>query len=65
MRATYGDQCVDVSTVKTLGNVVKEVKSEVRKWFQKQNTNFFKGGFQKLVQSRQKCIEMPGDFVEK
>jgi len=28
----------------------EEVKSAVRKWFQKQNTNFFKGGFQKLVQ---------------
>ena len=28
----------------------EEVKSAVRKWFQKQNTNFFKGEFQKLVQ---------------
>jgi len=27
----------------------EEVKSAARKWFQKQNTNFFKDGFQKLV----------------
>jgi len=26
---------------KTLGEAVEEVKSAVRKWFQKQNTNFF------------------------
>jgi len=43
----------------------KEVKSAVRKWFQKQNTNFFKDGFQKLVQHWWKCIEVHGDFVEK
>jgi len=51
MQAIYGDQCVDVSTVKTLGKAAEEVKLEVRKWFEKQNTNFFKDGFQKLVQS--------------
>jgi len=43
----------------------EEVNSAVRKWFQKQNTNFFKDGFQKLVQRWRKCIEVPGDFVEK
>ena len=43
----------------------EEVKSAVRKWFQKQNTNFFKDGFQKLVWQWQKCIEVHGDFVEK
>ena len=43
----------------------EEIKSAVRKWFQKQNTNFFKDGFQKLVQRWRKCIEVPGDFVEK
>jgi hypothetical protein len=40
----------------------------VQRWrigFQKQNTNFFKGGFQKLVQRWRKCIEVRGDFVEK
>jgi len=35
----------------------------VRKWFQKQNINFFKDGFQKLVQPWRKCIEVRGDFV--
>ena len=44
---------------------VEEVKSAVRKWFQKQNTNFFKDRFQKLVQCWQKCIKVRGDFVEK
>ena len=42
-----------------------EVKSAERKWFQKQNTNFFKDGFQKLVQRWQNFIEVYGDFVEK
>ena len=41
-----------------------EVKSAVRKWFQKQNTIFFKDGFQKLVQLWRKCGEVRGDFVE-
>ena len=34
------------------------MKSAVKKWFQKQNTNFFKDGFQKLVQGWRKCIEV-------
>jgi len=42
-----------------------KVKPAVRKWFQKQNTNFFKDGFQKLAQRWRKLIEMCGDFVEK
>jgi len=42
-----------------------KVKCAVRKWFQKQNTNFLKGGFQNLVQRWRKCIEARGDFVEK
>jgi len=50
---------------KALGYVVEEVKSAVRKWFQNKNTNFFKDGFQKLVQRWWKCIEVRGDFVEK
>jgi len=36
MQAVYGDQCIDVNTVKTLG----KAKSAVRKWFQNQNTIF-------------------------
>ena len=43
----------------------EEVKSALRKWFQKQSTDFFKDGFQKLVQRWWKCIEVRGDFVEK
>jgi len=39
-------------------NCDEEVKSAVRKWFQKQNTNFFKDGFKKPVQRWQKCIEV-------
>ena len=61
MQAVYGDQCVDVSTV----------RSWVRRFkvgelgFQKQNTNFFKDGFQKLEQRWRQCIEVRDDFVEK
>ena len=43
----------------------EEVKSAVRKWFQKQNTNLFKDGFQELVQRWRGCIEVRDDFVEK
>ena len=49
----------------TLGKAVEAMKSAVKKWFQKQNTYFFKHGFQKLVQRWRKCIEVCGDFVEK
>jgi len=31
----------------------------------KQNTNFFKDGFQKLGQRWRKCIEVRGDFGKK
>jgi len=41
-----------------------KVKYAVRKWFQKQNTNFLKDGFQKLVRRWRKCIEVRGDFVQ-
>ena len=50
---------------KTLGKAVEEVKSAVRKWFQKQNTYFLKDGFQKPVQRWRKCTEVGGDLVEK
>jgi len=45
MQAIYGDQCVDGSTIKTLGKAVEEVKSEVRKWFQKQTPIFVRTDF--------------------
>jgi hypothetical protein len=38
--------------------VLGKVKCAVRKWFQKQNTNIFKDGFQKPVQRWRKCIEV-------
>ena len=41
------------------------MKSAVRELFQKLNTNFFKDGFQKVVQRWRKCIEVRGDFVQK
>ena len=50
---------------KTLSKAVEDVKSSLRKRFQKQNTNLFKDVFQKLVQRWRKCIEVRGDFVEK
>ena len=43
----------------------EEVKSAVRKWFQKQNTNFKDTFKKKLVQLWRKCIEVRSDFVEK
>jgi len=42
-----------------------KVKSAVRKWFQKQNANFFKDEFRILVHRWRKCIEVGGDFIEK
>ena len=38
--------------------VLGKVKSAVRKWFQKQNTNFFKDEFQNLEQRWRNCIEI-------
>jgi hypothetical protein len=61
MQAVYGDQCVDVSTVRCWVWGFKDGELGV----QKQNTNFFKDGFQKLVQRWRNCIEVSGDFVEK
>jgi len=57
IQAIYGDQCVDVSTVR---HWVKQFKDgEVG---QAENT---KDRFQKLVQRWRKCIEVHDDFVEK
>ena len=39
MQTVYGDQCVDVRTVRRWVRRLKR-KSAVRKWFQKQNTDF-------------------------
>ena len=61
MQAVYGDQCVDVSTVR------RWVRWSLQ-WgygFNNKTTIFFKDGFQKLVQRWRKCIELRVDFVEK
>jgi len=63
MQAVYGDQCVDVSTVR-LGKAVQRWRIGASR-FQKQNTNFFKDGFQNLVQHWWQCTEVRGDFAEK
>ena len=39
-------------------NTLGKVKCAVRKLFQKQNTKFFKDGFQKLAQPWRQCIEV-------
>jgi len=61
MQAVYGDQCVDVSTVRCW---VRRFKDGVlgQADLSAQNT---KDRFQKLVLRWQKCIEVRGDFVEK
>ena len=61
MQAIYGDQCVDVSTVRRW---VRRFKDEEmgQADLSLQNT---KDRFQKLVQRWWKCIEERGDFVEK
>ena len=46
MQAVYGDQCVDVSRVRSWVRLFKDEELG----FQKQNTNFFKDGFKKLEQ---------------
>jgi len=38
--------------------MVGKVKCAVRKWFQKQNDNYFKDGFRKLAQRWPKRIEV-------
>ena len=61
MQAVYGDQCVDVCTVRRWVRRFKDGEMGQAD-FEWQNT---KDGFQKLVQRWQKCIEVRGEFVEK
>ena len=61
MQAVYGDQCVDVSTVRRWVRRFKDREHGQADL----SDNFFKDGFQKLVQRWRECIEVPGDFVEK
>jgi len=63
MQAVYGDQCVDVSTVRRW---VRRFKMENwGKQISKTKNQFFKDGFKKLVQRWWKCTKIRGDFVEK
>ena len=48
-----------------LGSIIMTLRTKGSPWFQKQDTNSFKDGLQKLVQRWRKCIEVRGDFVEK
>ena len=61
MQAVYCDQCVDVSTVRRWVRRFKDGELGQADL----SDNFFKDGFQKLVQRWRECIEVPGDFVEK
>jgi len=61
MQAIYGDQCVDMSTVRCWVRRFKDGKLGQADL----SDNFFKDGFQKLVQLWRKCTEVRGDFVEK
>jgi hypothetical protein len=61
MQAMYGDQCVDVSTVRHWVRRFRDAEMGQANL----SGNFFKDRFQTLVQRWQKCIEVHGDFVEK
>ena len=60
MQAVYGDQYLDVSTVRRWVGRFKDWELGF-----KNKTPSFKDVFQKLVQRWLKCIEVRGDFVEK
>ena len=45
MQAVYGDQRVDVNTVRRWVRRLIELRSAVRKWFQKQKTIFLRSDF--------------------
>ena len=61
MKALYCDQCVAVSTVRRWVRGFKDGELG----FQKQNINFLRTDFKKLVQRWRKCIGVLGGFVEK
>ena len=42
-----------------------EVQEEVMTWFKQQAANFYDSGIQKLVPRLNKCLDNPGDYVEK
>ena len=63
MQDVYGDQCVDVSTVRRWVRRFKD--KELGQADLSDKTPVFKDVLQKLVQRWRKCIEVRGNFVEK
>jgi hypothetical protein len=65
IQAVYGDQCVDVSTVRRWVRRFKD--GELGQADLSDKTSKWKpcDGFQKLLQRWRKCIEVRGDFVGK
>jgi len=61
MQTVYGDQYVNVSTVRRWARWSLQCGDG----FKNKTPNFFKDVFKKLVQRWQKCIEVCGDLVEK
>jgi len=68
MQAVYGDQCVDVSTVRLWVRQFKDGvlgQADLSDKTQSGRPVTASDQLQKLVQSWKKCIEVRGDFVEK
>ena len=42
-----------------------ELQEAVKKWFQRQDAQFFEDGIHKLLTRYQKCVQLGGDYVEK
>ena len=64
MQAVYGDQCVDVSTVRRW--VRRFEDGELRQaGFKNKTLILLRTDLKKLVQRWRQCIEVRGDFVEK
>jgi len=64
MQAVYGDQCVDVSTVRRWVRRLKRWSLQWGNGFKNKTPIFLKDRFHKLVQRWRKCIEVRDDFVE-
>jgi len=60
----YGDQCVDVSTVRRWVRRFKDGELG-QAGFKNKTSILLRTDFQKLVQRWRQCIEVRGDFVEK
>jgi hypothetical protein len=73
LKAVYGDDAVDRSTVNLLKRDLKgnhytlddEVKAAVKSWIREKSEEFFSDGMKKLVTHWEKCVSLNGDYVEK